>query len=517
MNISVKMIIACCLMFWANPAVSGEKVAVLDFKSIMASEELGVAVAEILRTELVGIGDYTVIERGMLEQLLSEQQLQLTGAVDSETAVEIGKLVGAKLVVIGSIVKTGSVYTINSRFIDVETGVAKVGQNIRGQGEDQISNMVHQLALIIAGKTVTEEPPQPGAIASAPAQPSAATLLFSFEQEREVGQWQPFATPPKSMKRVKKWATDGEFALHVVFPKQKEYPEIDTTHAPKDWAAFQEFAFDVASEANADFVWHLAVRIDDSTSSPQNQHWFDAGFSLAPGANTIRIPIAQIAAKINIHDIRRVMLFTETLTQEVEIYLDAVRLEGGQPAAAAPEIGHAAPFMFSFEQEDEMRSWRPTEGDRRIQFKRSQERARDGRAALSVTLPKASPMNKYPGMFSLNFPSDWSSFRAFSAAIYLDEPEHETLREKKQDRREKILGKETPVLFCVRIDDINSTSYATRFHLNDVLLRPGWNDVAIPLDDIRRVLDVKHITNVIFFLNEPKERARLFFDAIRLE
>ena len=516
MNISVKLIIACCLTFWASPAVSGEKVAVLDFKSIMAPEDLGVAVAEILRTELVGIGDYTVIERGMLEQLLSEQELQLTGAVDSETAVEIGKLVGAKLVVIGSIVKTGSVYTINSRFIDVETGVAKVGQNIRGQGEDQISNMVHQLALIIAGKTVTEEQPQPGAIAAAPTQPSAATLLFSFEQEREVGQWQPFATPPKSMKRVKKWATDGEFALHVVFPKQKEYPEIDTTHAPKDWAAFQEFAFDVASEANADFVWHLAVRIDDSTSSPQNQHWFDAGFSLAPGANTIRIPIAQIAAKINIHDIRRVMLFTETLTQEVEIYLDAVRLEGGQPSAA-PEISQAAPFMFSFEQESEMRSWRPTEGDRRIKLERSQERARDGSAALSVTLPKVSPMNKYPGIFSLNFPNDWSSFRAFSAAIYLDEPEHETLREKRKDRREKISGNETPVLFCVRIDDINSTSYATRFHLNDVLLRPGWNDVAIPLDDIRRVLDVKHITNVIFFLNEPKERARLFFDAIRLE
>ena len=198
MKISVKLIIACCLTFWASSAMSGEKVAVLDFKSIMASEELGVAVAEILRTELVGIGDYTVIERGMLEQLLSEQQLQLTGAVDSETAVEIGKLVGAKLVVIGSIVKTGSVYTINSRFIDVETGVAKVGQNIRGQGEDQISNMAHQLALIIAGKTVTEEPPRPGAIPAAPPQPSAATLLFSFEQEREVGQWQPFATPPKS-------------------------------------------------------------------------------------------------------------------------------------------------------------------------------------------------------------------------------------------------------------------------------------------------------------------------------
>jgi formylglycine-generating enzyme required for sulfatase activity len=96
----------------------------------------------------------------MLEQVLKEQEFQLTGAVDSETAIEIGRFVGASLVVIGSIVKTGDVYTINSRFIDVETGIAKVGQNIRGQGENQISNMVHQLALIIADKAVTIETPR---------------------------------------------------------------------------------------------------------------------------------------------------------------------------------------------------------------------------------------------------------------------------------------------------------------------------------------------------------------------
>ena len=141
------LLVLCVMLTWS--AQAGEKLAVLDFQSIIASEELGMAVAEILRTELVGLGDYSLIERGMLQQIIKEQELQLSGAIDSETAVEIGKLAGAKIVVTGSIVKTGSVYTINARFVDVETGVAKVGQNIRGQGEDEISNMVHQLALII--------------------------------------------------------------------------------------------------------------------------------------------------------------------------------------------------------------------------------------------------------------------------------------------------------------------------------------------------------------------------------
>jgi curli biogenesis system outer membrane secretion channel CsgG len=113
----------------------------------MVPEELGIAVAEILRTEIVGLGQYTVIERGMVEQVLQEQELQLTGAVDSETAVELGKLMGAQFVIIGSIVKTGTVYTINSRVIDVETGVVKIGENVQGQGEDDIPAMIQKLTL----------------------------------------------------------------------------------------------------------------------------------------------------------------------------------------------------------------------------------------------------------------------------------------------------------------------------------------------------------------------------------
>ncbi len=123
----------------------GAKIAVLNFQGLLVDDDLGVAVAEIIRTEVVGLGDYTVIERGMVEQVLKEQELQLTGTVDPETAVEIGKLIGAEFVIIGSIVKTGTVYTINARLIDVETGVVKVGQNIQGQGEETIPDMVKEL------------------------------------------------------------------------------------------------------------------------------------------------------------------------------------------------------------------------------------------------------------------------------------------------------------------------------------------------------------------------------------
>ena len=349
MNIFHKISIVGLIMLFACSAYAGEKVAVLDFKSILAPAELGIAVAEILRTELVGLGDYTVIERGMLEQIFREQELQLTGAVDSETAVEIGKLVGARLVVIGSIVKTGAVYTINSRFIDVETGVAKVGQNIRGQGEDQISLMVQQLALIITGKAVkTEE------------------IMVS------------------------------------------------------------------------------SVSLPDSES--------------------------------------------ET---------DDTANQTGKPAIA--------PFVFDFEDQNNVEPWQPTNDDRHISIKQSQEHSSQGSHSLKAKLPKASSRNEYPGIYTDSFPQDWSSYRRFVTDLYFE-------REQKGKKK-----KDVAILLTVRIDDVNSTSYENRFHWEDVRLEPGKNDISIPVEEIGNMLDTSKIEAVYIFLQEPEEKTTLYFDNIRLE
>jgi tetratricopeptide (TPR) repeat protein len=140
------------------PTDNGMYVAVLDFESLSVPSDLGKAVAEMLRTKLVELGVYTIIERGKLEEVMKEQALQLTGAVDSKTAVEIGKLVGAKFVIIGSLAKTAeSHYTLNARLIEVETGIAKIGKMVEGKSEGDINTMVAQLALKLTGKDTAQE------------------------------------------------------------------------------------------------------------------------------------------------------------------------------------------------------------------------------------------------------------------------------------------------------------------------------------------------------------------------
>jgi TolB-like protein len=139
--------LALCL-FLCPRASLGEpipSVAVLDFESIGSEEFLGRGVSEIMRTELVGTKKFRVVERSQMKKALEEQKLHLTGIIDDKTAVEVGKLVGADFIVVGSVVKIGNSYTINSRMIDVKTGEAKLGRNVTGNNIDLLTNMSREL------------------------------------------------------------------------------------------------------------------------------------------------------------------------------------------------------------------------------------------------------------------------------------------------------------------------------------------------------------------------------------
>jgi len=146
------------IISWGTGSVlAKDRVAVLDFESIPPNQNLARSVSEILRTELVNLKNYEVVERASLQKILSEQKLQLSDALDEKNAVRVGKLAGAQLVVIGSIVKIGQTYTLNSRFIDVETGIAREGKSLRCENENDISSLCHQLVLAFTGQAAVEE------------------------------------------------------------------------------------------------------------------------------------------------------------------------------------------------------------------------------------------------------------------------------------------------------------------------------------------------------------------------
>lgn len=68
-----------------------------------ASWDLGEGMAEMLTTALVETGKYRIVERQQLHDVLGEQDLGASGRVDPETATKIGKVLGARYLVYGTV------------------------------------------------------------------------------------------------------------------------------------------------------------------------------------------------------------------------------------------------------------------------------------------------------------------------------------------------------------------------------------------------------------------------------
>ena len=96
-----------------------------------AGADAGEVIASLLAGELANLSNINLVERGQIKNVLGEQKLQMTGVVDSSSAVEIGKILGADAVLIGnvfdylswsSLAIPGSTVSYSMRIIDVETG-----------------------------------------------------------------------------------------------------------------------------------------------------------------------------------------------------------------------------------------------------------------------------------------------------------------------------------------------------------------------------------------------------------
>lgn len=99
-------------------------IAVFSFncEKKLQSKGVGNAVREILTHYILSEGKFKVIEREEIEKVFDEWKLSLSGAIEEETAIKIGKILGVKFLIVGNIVKIGKNYQITSRMIDVETG-----------------------------------------------------------------------------------------------------------------------------------------------------------------------------------------------------------------------------------------------------------------------------------------------------------------------------------------------------------------------------------------------------------
>jgi hypothetical protein len=83
--------------------------------------ESAVFVVDELAFIIVSAGSFKVVDRKSLEAIRSEQDFQTSGEVDDDSAVSIGKLLGANVVITGSISGVGSTRRLRLKALDVMT------------------------------------------------------------------------------------------------------------------------------------------------------------------------------------------------------------------------------------------------------------------------------------------------------------------------------------------------------------------------------------------------------------
>lgn len=127
-------------------AVDSITVAIIDFESkAPGNPDLGKQLGDILTARLSIHDQFRLVERQKLQELLKEQQLNLSGMVDSGQAVKVGKMLGARIMVFGRAFIVDSDLYLVAKVVGTETSQVK-GVIAKGKTESNLSDIIDQLA-----------------------------------------------------------------------------------------------------------------------------------------------------------------------------------------------------------------------------------------------------------------------------------------------------------------------------------------------------------------------------------
>jgi TolB-like protein len=136
-------------------------IAVLDFKGTDVSTAVSSAVTDLIKSDFVNTKLFKILERQQINEILKEQGFQQTGCTEQSCAVEIGKLLSAKKILIGEVTKVGQSIIITARIVDIEQGVVEYSAKETAVSEDNIlssvSILTRNLIIQIKGESILPE------------------------------------------------------------------------------------------------------------------------------------------------------------------------------------------------------------------------------------------------------------------------------------------------------------------------------------------------------------------------
>lgn len=111
-----------------------QRFAVVPFENVgdeAQQKSLGLVVSDLVVTDLARDHRLPMIERAQLGAVMNELALQQSGAVDDAKALQVGKLAGARALVVGRVSDGGDVFVVSARAVDAETGAVIVAEDVK--------------------------------------------------------------------------------------------------------------------------------------------------------------------------------------------------------------------------------------------------------------------------------------------------------------------------------------------------------------------------------------------------
>ncbi len=119
----------------------GGSLAVLPFYNNSKTNKLGhlrQGLPAIFTDKFIKLGRFVIVERARIDSVMQELGLQQSGLIDEKTAVKIGKLLGAKYLLLGMFIENHGVIRIDMRVIETETGRAAIPASITSENEEKL-------------------------------------------------------------------------------------------------------------------------------------------------------------------------------------------------------------------------------------------------------------------------------------------------------------------------------------------------------------------------------------------
>jgi TolB-like protein len=125
-------------------------IAVLDFGARAGiTDNEAASLSDVFQAKLVQSGDFVVVDRARIKQILTEQGFQQSESCSQvECIVEAGKILKVQKMFAGAVSKIGKTFSVNIQLIDISTAEIQLNRarNYQGDIDDLVTEIIPEMA-----------------------------------------------------------------------------------------------------------------------------------------------------------------------------------------------------------------------------------------------------------------------------------------------------------------------------------------------------------------------------------